>query len=690
MTGDAAKADGVAVARAPAARLCLNMIVRNEAAIVERCLAAVAPAISHYAICDTGSTDDTRERVAAYFAARGIPGEIHDVPFVDFGTTRNAALDLARASPGAFDYLLLVDADMELEIADPAFRERLDAPAYRVRQHNGLSYWNARLVRRDVAARYVGATHEYLSVDGRVERLDGIAFADHACGSSRSEKTDRDIRLLNAALAANPGDARSMFYLAQTYRDAGRHAEARDWYAKRAEAGGWDEETWCAMLMHARSCLALGDAVGFVDGCLSAYEFRPTRAEPLADLARYYRERGQNESAMLWVEAGQRIPYPEGDLLFVDEGVYRHGFLAERSIAGYYCRSADRRRAAHEAALELQLRRDVPDHVRGLARRNGLFYAPRAEALFGPVATVPLVLPLEEPCTAMNPSVMLDGSDLVAVIRAVNYRLGDPERSWPKLREIRTRNHLARLARDGTILDVREIVPADSIPPALPSAVVGFEDLRLFRWRGRLHATATVRDRNPAMRCEIALVELDDAARIVDLVVLRGYGDDRHQKNWMPAVDGDALLFVYLCDPTTVLRYEPEAQRARLEAVHEPAIALDHLRGGSQLVRFDDGWICLTHEVAMIDAWNRRYLHRFVRFDRAFRVAAITEPFRFTDEPIEFAAGLAHDVARDALLASYGVQDARAMMATIDAAAVRRALVAVPGVGAAGARSGEK
>jgi hypothetical protein len=56
---------------------------------------------------------------------------------------------------------------MELEIADPAFRERLDAPAYRVRQHNGLSYWNARLVRRDVAARYVGATHEYLSVDGR-------------------------------------------------------------------------------------------------------------------------------------------------------------------------------------------------------------------------------------------------------------------------------------------------------------------------------------------------------------------------------------------------------------------------------------------------------------------------------------------------------------------------------------------
>jgi hypothetical protein len=79
-----------------------------------------------------------------------------------------------------------------------------------------------------------------------------------------------------------------------------------------------------------------------------------------------------------------------------------------------------------------------------------------------------------------------------------------------------------------------------------------------------------------------------------------------------------------------------------------------------------------------------------VRFDRAFHVAAITEPFRFTDEPIEFAAGLAHDAARDTLLTSFGVQDARAMMATIGAAAVRRALVEVPDVGAAGARSGEK
>jgi glycosyltransferase involved in cell wall biosynthesis len=658
------------------ARLCLNMIVKDEAPIIERCLASVAPAIAHYVVCDTGSTDDTRERIAAFFAARGIPGEIHAIPFGDFGRARNHALDLARASAGRFEYLLLVDADMELEIADPAFRSALVAPAYSVRQHNGLSYWNTRLVRRDAPARYVGATHEYLSLDAPAERLDAIAFADHATGSSRATKLARDIALLEAALAADPQDARAMFYLAQTYRDAGRHADARDLYRRRIDAGGWDEELWYAMLMLARTQLALGDDVAFVDGCLAAYEFRPARAEPLAELARYYRERGQHETAMLWVEAGLRIAYPADDRLFVDEGVYRYAFLQEASIAGFYSKLPERRRVAHEATLQLQLARDVPADVRQVARRNGMYYARRAETLFGAVSTTTLALPPDPDYVPANPSVFLDGGTLRCIIRAVNYLVDDPARGWPPV--IRTRNHLATLDRDGAVTQVREMIETKGIPAAMPTAIRGYEDCRLFRWRGRLRCTATVRDRNADMRCEIALLTLDDEARVVELVVLAGHGDDLHQKNWMPVVDGDDLLFVYLCDPTTVLRYVPSTGRVVLHATHAPAVALEHLRGGSQLVAFDDGWLALVHEVALMDGGQRRYLHRFLRFDDGLRVAAITEPFRFADAPIEFAAGLAWDASRDRLHASYGVQDREARLATIDAEGVRRALVALP------------
>src|SRR5581483_6962442 len=106
-----------------ARRLCLNMIVKNEMANLERCFGAVAGHIACWVICDTGSTDGTQDFIKSYFAARGLPGELHSAPFENFEQARNAALSFAEASPLPYDYLLLADADMELVVEDTAFRE---------------------------------------------------------------------------------------------------------------------------------------------------------------------------------------------------------------------------------------------------------------------------------------------------------------------------------------------------------------------------------------------------------------------------------------------------------------------------------------------------------------------------------------------------------------------------------------
>ena len=143
------------------------MIVKNEMANLERCLAAVAPHIDCWVIGDTGSTDGTQDFILTFFAERGIPGELHSFPFVNFAQARNAALDHAYASELAWDYLLLADADMELVVEDPDFRKKLEAPCYDLLQRAGISYWNTRLVRRDAGARYHGVTHEYLACRGR-------------------------------------------------------------------------------------------------------------------------------------------------------------------------------------------------------------------------------------------------------------------------------------------------------------------------------------------------------------------------------------------------------------------------------------------------------------------------------------------------------------------------------------------
>ena len=74
-------------------RLCLNMIVKNETANLERCLNAVIDHIDCWVIGDTGSTDGTQDFIRGFFAAHGMPGELHEFPFENWEQARNAALD---------------------------------------------------------------------------------------------------------------------------------------------------------------------------------------------------------------------------------------------------------------------------------------------------------------------------------------------------------------------------------------------------------------------------------------------------------------------------------------------------------------------------------------------------------------------------------------------------------------------
>ena len=95
--------------------ICLNMIVKNESKIITRLLTTVLPIIDTYCICDTGSTDMTKEIIKEFFDMRCIEGKIIEEPFKNFGHNRTVALNAAKDMA---DYLLFLDADMKLVI-DP-------------------------------------------------------------------------------------------------------------------------------------------------------------------------------------------------------------------------------------------------------------------------------------------------------------------------------------------------------------------------------------------------------------------------------------------------------------------------------------------------------------------------------------------------------------------------------------------
>ncbi|UGY22001.1 glycosyltransferase [Bradyrhizobium septentrionale] len=657
--------------------LCLNMIVRNEMANLERCLGAVADHIDCWVIGDTGSTDGTQDFIKSFFAKHNLPGELHSFPFHNFEQARNAALERANASPLGYDYLLFADADMEVVVEDHGFRERLEAPGYRLLQRSdALAYWNTRLVQRNVGARYRGVTHEYLDVPGDVKELHGVWYKDHASGSNRVDKFERDIRLLLDALKQEPENHRYWFYLAQSYRDAGQTEKAAEAYAKRAEMGGWDEEAWNARLQQARCLRALGNDAGFVSTALAAFNQRPQRAEPLYDLARFYREKGMNDVSVMFSEAGLAIKRPEQDILFLEDFVYSAGLQEEFSIAANYARDPARKDRGFATCNWLALNRTVPDGSRELAWSNLFYYLQPASALMPSFAARPVGFAAPDGYRSLNPSVTRLGDEIFLAQRTVNYALTEDGLQYqtPNKAPIHTRNFLLRLSGELQIEEATEILPPADLPEPAYKLVMGFEDLRLFAWRGELWGCACIRELTPEGWCEQVLARIGnrspEACRLTDWRVLRPKGPRVHEKNWMPRVSGETLQFIYLCDPTRLL---DENAQTIIETA--PALAANRFRGGSQAIAFNGGWLSLIHEVQWRPSDNRRfYHHRFVWFDEMSELRGVSRPFFFQKKGVEFAAGLAWHPDGKHLLISYSVADSEAWIATVVATDVQAML----------------
>lgn len=322
--------------------ICLCMIVRDEVEVLKRCLDSCRGAIDQWVICDTGSTDGTQELIRRELA--GVPGELFEHKWVDFGHNRSELMRLAHHKG---DYLLLLDADWTVEIK-PGTLDELEADAYLIRHAGAVEFHNKRLVSGRLEWRYIGATHEYITSEAErtCERLEGVTIHVRSVGGSRTGRWQRDAELLEAQLARDPADARAVFYLAQTYRDIGYADEdlaklelAREHYRRRAEMHGWAEERYVARHQAGVLSARLGEWPEALDAFLTAWAERPTRLEAVHDLAIGLRERGLYRAAHQFTRLAadlRPLPVPD-DILFVAPWIYEWGMLFEYSITAYWC-----------------------------------------------------------------------------------------------------------------------------------------------------------------------------------------------------------------------------------------------------------------------------------------------------------------------------------------------------------------
>lgn len=349
--------------------VCLNMIVKNESQVIERCLESCLPLIDYYVIVDTGSTDGTQEVIKNYMKKQGIPGEVHERPWVNFSHNRNEALDLAK---GKADYVFVIDAD-EYLVYEPGFQKpALDKDYYWMFLTAGGTKWcKLQLMNNHLDWKFVGVLHEAVvpSADRSFEYLDKVKniYTTDGARSKDPRKYEKDAEVLEAALKIEPNDSRYVFYLAQSYNHAGNYPKAIENYEKLITMrGGQDAEVYEAMMqigLLQEKLKEPSDVIikSFKRACL----YMNRRAEAFYHLARYYRELGDFTKSYQVAAIGMTIPLPR-DIFFIQEWIYEYGIALEYSISAYWI---DRFQDCQSASVSL-LKRELPQHVRECVERN--------------------------------------------------------------------------------------------------------------------------------------------------------------------------------------------------------------------------------------------------------------------------------------------------------------------------------
>ena len=641
--------------------LCLNMIVKNESKIISRLFDSVIKIIDCYCICDTGSTDDTVNIIIEYFENKGIPGKIVLEPFKNFCHNRNYALNSCK---GMSDYVLLMDADMILEMNNFNKNVLHSADSFHILQGNDAFYYqNMRIVRNNGLYSYSGVTHEYINTppNNRVlgfEKKD-LFIRDFGDGGSKSDKFERDIRLLQNGIKEEPNNERYYFYLANSYHDSGKFEEAIDIYKKRIELGGWKEEVWYSHYRIGLCYKNLGKINDAIQSWLVGYEFYPQRLEGLYEIIRHYRiDAKQKLAYMFYKEAKQFLDLNErrDGYLFLHDDIYTSRIYYEFTVFAAYVGIKN----INDEVVQV-LNHSMNDYETNNMLQNMKFYKDVLRQTSRIIVDNKMVSNIHNENVTFNsssscliPNKNSDGYHMN--IRFVNYYINEGGGYLNCDNHIITTNKYVELDKSFILKNEKwmELVFDNR-------KYIGIEDIRIFDdiETGKTQFIGTGFHQNNKLGVVTGEYNTENGG-LQGSEITQHFRHTECEKNWVFVNYKSSTHIIYDWYPLTICKIEDSTKELNIVEKREMPKIFSRIRGStcgftysktmadnadntnntnniSISITEEEIWF-VTHIVSYEQP--RHYYHVIVVFDANMKLLRYSAPFKFEGEPIEYCLSI--------------------------------------------------
>lgn len=674
-------------------KLCLVLLVENETASLERCLASAKDIIDCLVVCDSGSSEKTDSIIRHFLKETGIPGKIFRQPWKNAGYNRTFAAKMAQITLEELGFstkeshLLVLEANMLLNVSPGFDKKELSADAYLLLEkfsHPSYYQYTVDLIRASLPWESVGLVHPYWSCkeSRQSQKLFTLTVEEQQENERFKEKTARDIPVLAQAIQEDPNNGHSIFYLAQSYKALGQLDEAIKWYKTRITKSEEKDEVWFSKFMLGACYEDKREWESALFWYLEAYQTNPNRVASLRKVANHYRMIGQNDLAYIFARHGSRIPFAQDQILFDDSPLNQYVFDEELSIAAYYTRFKEE---GYTAADDLILRRNVPWHIKEQTYKNILYYVKKLEPtrILPIQCELPLIeFPSEERYHPMNPSIQKTNAGYEVILRSVNYTQTGAKvfHTIDSSGIFKTRNFLLHYDRDFHLLSQQEIIEnleRERIDCWISNNIHGLDDCRLFHFHNKRYFTCTTNDTNPTGNFQISLCELEEA-HVTQLTPLFGPDPHRCEKNWVPFIKNEEIHLIYSYDPFLIYRPNTDTGECEVALQYTPTHDFSRFRGSSSPIAYENGYLILVHEVVHLPSYERCYLHRFLYLDKNFVVKSLSKPFTFLHQGVEFCCAMTMDHSGKELILSVGIEDREAYLFFVDLNTVKSELRPLP------------